>query len=632
VDNTSITLQALRVSKIVGIDLGTTNSAVAVMDAGIPGILADENGGRLLPSIVHYPESGNILVGEPARRMQFSQPERTVSSIKRLIGKTEKVNLEGWGCKVSENPIGVEIDGGIQLPEAVSAEILKALKRTAESVLCETVDRAVITVPAYFNDGERLATKRAGELAGFTVERIINEPTAAALACGLKSLEEGSRVAVYDFGGGTFDLSILEIREGVFEVLATHGNTALGGDDIDSEIASWMRAKIDRELDATALARVNAEAEKVKISLSSSMSTSIKLPFISSDLSFECDVTRGEIEKLALPTLERTRAHCMRALGDSGLNAKDLSQVVLVGGQTRMPLVRRLVAEWFECPEYEEISGGIRLGDSFHKIKGPILNVSTNPDEAVALGASIQGAILSGEVSGLLLLDVTPLSLGLETFGGLMNVIIPRNTTIPTRAGEIFTNAVDGQEKMLIHVLQGEREKSGDNWSIGRFEIAFERIKRGAARVGVQFEIDANGILNVLARDTKTGLEKIVSLSSAINVEENQVHEMIEQSVEHAFEDMDSRKWIEAAAKAKEAVNAARLGLDSFAGEIDCSNAITASIQEVETILEASGKTTGDLPGLKSAVSGLDKVTMPMAELMMDQAIEMILKRQNGID
>ena len=312
-DNTSLTLQALRVSKIVGIDLGTTNSAIAVMEVGIPGILADENGVRLLPSIVHYSESGDVLVGEPARRMQVSQPEHTVSSIKRLIGKAGKVNLDGAGYKISGNPIGVEIGGDIHLPEAVSAEILKTLKRTAESALCEVVDRAVITVPAYFNDGERLATKRAGELAGFVVERIINEPTAAALACGLKSLAEGSRIAVYDFGGGTFDLSILEVREGVFEVLATHGNTALGGDDIDSEIARWMRNKIDRKLDATALARVRAESEKVKISLSSSGSASIKLPFITSDLSFECDATREEIEKLALPILERTRAHCMHA-------------------------------------------------------------------------------------------------------------------------------------------------------------------------------------------------------------------------------------------------------------------------------------------------------------------------------
>jgi molecular chaperone DnaK len=618
------------VSTIVGIDLGTTNSAIAVVEAGMPGLLADAEGHRLLPSVVHYPKSGEPVTGRAAQRVLAVEPRRTVYSIKRFIGKRSADLTDSdrdLGYRIEGSPLTVQMDGREISPGEVSAEILKQLKAQAEAVLGQTVERAVITVPAYFNDAQRQATKRAGEAAGFAVERILNEPTAAALACGLEKLPEQARVAVFDLGGGTFDLSILELHEGVFQVLSTNGNTHLGGDDVDRRIVDWLREQIEGELDEKALARIREAAERAKIELSTRESTEIKLPFLIGDFSFEVTLTRAQLEMLAKPVIEQTRAHCRRALADAGLEAAELQQVILVGGQTRMPLVRRLVAEWFGCDEYAETCGDIRLGESFHEADGPMLNTSQNPDEAVALGAAIQGAILSGDLTDILLLDVTPLSLGLETFGGLTNVIIPRNTTIPTKAGELFTNAVDGQRRMLIHVLQGEREKAADNWSLGRFEIDFESARRGAARVGVQFKIDADGILHVLARDTATGHEKVVEMKSAVDVEDTKVQEMVEDSVEHAFEDMDARRWIEASQKAAEAVKAAKVGLEQFESELENAEEVRAAIAIVETALASD-----DLPQLKKSVAKLDQATLPLADLMMDAAMEVVLRQRGMLD
>ena len=616
---------------IVGIDLGTTRSAIAVVEAGMPGLLADGEGERLLPSVVHYSKSGAPIAGWPAQRQRALDPARTIYSVKSFIGQrtgdvreTERqVNYTLTG-----NPLAVKIGEDSVSPEAVSAEILKSLKARAELVLETEINRAVITVPAYFNDSQRQATKRAGAEAGFTVERILNEPTAAALACGLEKLPEQARVAVYDLGGGTFDLSILELREGVFQVLATHGNTRLGGDDIDKRIVDWLLEQIDVNPDASLRARVREAAEVAKVALSTETEVTIQLPFVSGDTSFECVLTREKLEALAAPVIEQTRTHCRQALADAGVVAAELNQVILVGGQTRMPLVRRRVSEWFECAEYAETRGDIRLGDSFHETDGPTLNTSQNPDEAVALGAAIQGAILSGDIRDMVLLDVTPLSLGLETFGGLMNVIIPRNTTVPTKTGEMFTNAVDGQRQMLVHVLQGEREKAVDNWSLGKFELGFKSVKRGAARVGVQFKIDADGILHVLARDTATGHEKVVEMKSAVDVDDMAVQQMVEESVEHAFEDMDARKWIEAALKAREAVNAARGGLEEFADELQNADAIRTALDLVESALE----TENDLPTLKGAVAKLDEATLPLADLMMDRAMEAVLRQRVMLD
>ena len=586
----------------------------------MPGILADAEGRRLFPSVVHYPESGSPIAGHEAKRIRAAKPDRTISSAKRLMGRADCIpNL------------AIEIS-----PVEASTEVLRALKAQGELALGHDLSRAVITVPAYFNDQQRQATKAAGEAAGFVVERILNEPTAAALACGLERLPDGSRVAVYDLGGGTFDLSILELREGVFQVLSTNGNTSLGGDDIDLALENWVREQIQDEgatiSGLVAHARIREAVEHAKIQLSHSETVPIQLPFIAKDYSFNVTLSRGKLNELAEPIINRTAQHCRRALADAGIQSNELEQVILVGGQTRMPLVRQWVSQFFGCDEYAEARGDLRLGDSFHESDGPTLNTSANPDESVALGAAIQGAILSGDITDLLLLDVTPLSLGVETFGGLMNVLIPRNSTIPIKAGEMFTNAVDGQRAMLVHVLQGERERASDNWSLGRFELEFEPAPRGKARVGVQFEIDADGILQVLARDTHTGHEKQVPIESAVDVTDDQVQRMVEESVEHAFEDMDARRWIEASIKAREALKAAQAGLDQFGEELENAPQVEIAMSAVRDALGDSESDSGDIDALKKAVAALDQATLPMADLMMDRAMEAMLRKQGILD
>jgi molecular chaperone DnaK len=632
-------------NRIVGIDLGTTNSLVATVDSGIPFVIADADGLRLTPSVVHFPAGAPPVVGQAANRVRVLHPATTAYSVKRFIGRRgseiagEEKNL-GYPLDCSgRGPATIPMHGRNYSPEEISAEVLKKLKLTAEAYFGEPVTRAVITVPAYFNDAQRNATKRAGELAGFTVERIVNEPTAAALAYGLDRLREKSKIAVYDLGGGTFDLSILGLNEGVFQVLATSGNTRLGGDDLDQRLVESLLAAIHRArpgfpADLSLRSRLREAAEQAKIKLSTETEVEIALPFLAPDFSFSWRLTRAELENLTRDIIARTRPHCLRALADAHLQPADLDQLILVGGQTRMPLVRKFVSGLFGCVEFSETRGDIRLGADFHAPGGPALNTSQNPDEAVALGAAIQAEILSGGFKNVLLLDVTPLSLGLETFGGLMNVIIPRNSTIPVKAGELFTTAMDHQRSILIHVLQGERERARDNWSLGQFTLDFESAPRGVPRVGVQFEIDANGILHVLARDTRSGREKIVEMKSAVNVDDAAVQKMVEESVEHAFDDLAARRWIEARLKATETLAATRKAVADFSAEIEADYRvkIEAAAAAVEAALatEVAGS-SGDLPKLQAAVAALDEATKPLADFLMDQAMAAMLRRRGLI-
>jgi molecular chaperone DnaK len=586
---------------VVGIDLGTTNSLIGVMEAGFPILIADANGARLTPSVVSFQNDGAPIVGQAAARMRAVKPSETIYSIKRFMGLRGDELREG-DADVSYTlerrrgqPVRVLANNEPHSPEEISALILQKLKSDAETALGHAVSRAVITVPAYFNDAQRSATKRAGELAGFTVERIVNEPTAAALAYGLDKLEGRSKIAVYDLGGGTFDISILELNGGVFEVLATNGNTRLGGDDIDRALLKSISDTGNRIPES--LVRLSQVLIEAKHRLSTEEKVAIDVPFFDGAKSLHLDLGREELEKIAWPIIEQTRAHCRRSLADAKLAPADLDEVILVGGVTRMPLVRKIVAEIF----------------------GREPNTSQNPDEAVAIGATIQAGILSGAVRDVVLLDVTPLSLGIETFGGLMNVIIPRNSTIPIKAGEMFTTAVNQQRSMSIKVLQGEREMARDNWPLGQFEIEFEAAPKGVARVGVQFEIDANGILHVLARDTKTGGEKIVGIDSAVDVSDEAVEAMISESLDHAFDDMSERVWTEAKLKAEEMLNAVEAAFAQAGDSVDAREKET--IQQAATRLrEALG--TNDTRKLQAANSALDEATQGLAAALVEKAMQ----------
>jgi molecular chaperone DnaK len=566
---------------IVGIDLGTTHSAVGVVDSGFPILLANEEGQRIIPSAVWYGAEGSVEVGRKALRRRVTEPRRVVTSVKRWMG-AERV----------EDEVLRELS---KSPEEVSAEILRELKRIAEWRLECEVKKAVVTVPAYFNDGQRAATKRAAEMAGLEVERILNEPTAAALSYGLDRLQDRARVAVYDLGGGTFDLSILEIEGGVFQVLATHGDTRLGGDDVDRMICERIMS-LAGDVNEDARVRFIEEAEKAKRVLSEVEECVVRIPFYDGHSSFEMKLTRADLEEMMKGWIGRTMRCCRQAMLDSGLDVEDLDAVVLVGGSTRIPAVRKAVAEFF----------------------GSMPDVTQHPDEAIALGATIQAGVMSGALRKMVLLDVTPLSLGIETYGGLMNVLIPRNTTIPCKAGEMFTNAADGQERMGVRVLQGEREMARDNWELGSFEVEMEKLPRGQARVGVQFRIDADGILEVLARDVATGKDVVVNIeSAAVNVDDAAVEEMIGASVENAFEDMAERIFTEAKMKADELLPAVEMVMGEGLVEDGERELIESLVVEVRAAMEV-----GNANGLKAAVKRLDEATEAAAARLVERAME----------